>query len=76
MKIKTKVYNTGFVIDPKIPLKLSFRQVVSRNPALCEKALDSRSTDCGNDIQVALLMVLLVPKLSDFLMKTLFTIAF
>ena len=28
-------------IDPKIPLKLSFRQVVSRNPVFCEKALDS-----------------------------------
>jgi hypothetical protein len=28
---------------PKIPLKLSFRQVVSRNPVPCEKALDSRS---------------------------------
>jgi hypothetical protein len=40
-----------FVIDPKISLKLSFRQVVSGNPVPGEKALDSRSTDCGNDGQ-------------------------
>jgi len=37
------------VIEPKISLKLSFRQVVSRNPVPCEKTLDSRSKDCGND---------------------------
>ncbi|MDP3258955.1 MAG: RNA methyltransferase, partial [Thermodesulfovibrionales bacterium] len=35
------------VIVPKIPLKLSFRQVVSRNPVPCEKTLDSRLR--GND---------------------------
>jgi hypothetical protein len=50
-----------YVIDPKIPSKLSFRQVLSpmrisarsrsdQNPVPCEKTLDSRSTDCGNDI--------------------------
>jgi hypothetical protein len=37
--------NWGFFVSltRKLFLKLSFRQVVSRNPVLCEKALDSRS---------------------------------
>jgi len=42
--IKKFIRKTISVIDPKIPIKLSFRQVVSRNPVPCEKALDSGSS--------------------------------
>ena len=39
------------VIDQKIPLKMSFRQSLSRNPVPYEMTLDSRSKDYGNDRQ-------------------------
>jgi tetratricopeptide (TPR) repeat protein len=39
--INNTSFAASFVIDPKKPLKLPFRQVLSRNPASCEKALDS-----------------------------------
>ena len=55
------------VTDREIHFKLSFRQVVSRNPVPCKKTLDSRSKDCGNDGQefircfILCIVLLLVP---------------
>ncbi len=41
----------GIKNNMSIPLMVSFRQSLSRNPVPYEKTLDSRSKDCGNDGQ-------------------------